>query len=125
MKKDIARKILELTLPFFNSWEELLDQASVEHTSNFIRRPKMVFTDKDDEHLTYQDFLRMAKDGWFETYAADAYAFMKQVYGDAFKPETYLKKNGDFKQSGADPYIWVQYCTHVAMALYMKYEGKI
>ena len=115
MRKDILKKVLKLTLPYFNSWEELLNQACVQEKG----------PDKDVNQLTYKDFLRMAKNGWFETYDADAYAVMKQVYGDAFKSETYLKKDGDFKRSGEYPYIWVQYCAHVATALYMRYQGRI
>lgn len=115
MRKDILKKVLKSTLPYFNSWEELLEQACITH----------VGPNKTPDNLTYQDFLRLAKDGWFEIYDADAYAFMKQIYGDAFKSETYLKKNGDFKQSGEYHYIWVQYCAHVATALYMRYQGRI
>lgn len=115
MRKDIAKKVLDLTLPFFNSWEELLNQACVQERGS----------DKEVDQLTVQDFYRMAEDGWFDCYEADAYADMKQIYGDAFKSETYLKKDGSFKQKGTKSYIWIQYCAHVATALYMKYQGKI
>lgn len=119
MRKDIAKKVLEHALPFFNNWNNLLEQACITHTP----------VNKTIDNLSLNDFYRLADDGWFDVYEEDAYADLRSFYGDSFKSETYIKKTGGFKQkstpTGIKSYAWIQYCYHIASALMMKYQRKI
>lgn len=119
MRKDIAKKVLNHALPFFNNWKELLNQACITHTP----------INKTIDELGLVDFYRLADDGWFDVYEEDAYADLRSFYGKDFKSDAYLKKTGGFKQKktndGIKSYAWIQYCYHIATALHMRYQGKI
>lgn len=120
MKREIAKKIVEYALDSFSSWNQLLKQACITHTPR----------NKNIDELDATDFYRLADDGWFDVYEEDAYAFLKNLYGKSFKSETYLKKGGGFKErrlrdGSIKTYSWIQYCRHIAIALNMKYQGKI
>lgn len=70
----------------------------------------------------YQKALRWVEGGGAGISYYDAYRDLKEIYGDNFKPETYLTKggdedNGDWKYKDGEPYVWTIYKAKLAKAI--------
>lgn len=59
----------------------------------------------------------LVRDGFFNCYLSQVLDTLKEVYGDEYKPETYLTKNGDLKYRNGEPYCWTIYINKMAMAI--------
>lgn len=67
----------------------------------------------------YQKALHWVESGGAGVSYYDAYRDLKEIYGDNFKPETYLTKggdedNGDWKYRDGEPYVWTIYKAKLA-----------
>ena len=75
-----------------------------------------------EDHTTFQKAKRWLEAGGGEVSYDGAYKTLKDLYGDSFKPETYLTKggneeNGDWKYKDGQPYVWSTYLYKFAKAI--------
>lgn len=75
-----------------------------------------------EDHTTFQKAKRWLEAGGGEVSYEGAYKTLKDLYGDSFKPETYLTKggdeeNGDWKYKDGQPYVWSTYLYKFAKAI--------
>ena len=74
------------------------------------------------DHTNFQKAKRWLESGGGAVSYYDAYKTLKDLYGENFKPETYLTKggdedNGDWKYKDGQPYVWSIYLAKFAKAI--------
>lgn len=60
---------------------------------------------------------KLVEGGDFAITPQDAFDDLKSIYGDSFKPETYLNKDGSWKYKNGEPYVWTTYKNKIGMML--------
>lgn len=86
-------------------------QAYKKHILNYMT------VDELKDNLEYNTPKKLVIDGFFDCYFSQVLDTFKEVYGDEYKPETYLTKNGDLKYRNGEPYCWTIYVGKMAMAI--------
>lgn len=86
-------------------------QAYKKHILNYVT------VDELKIDLKYHTPQKLVRDGFFNCYISQVLDTLKEVYGDEYKPETYLTKNGDLKYRNGEPYCWTIYINKMAMAI--------
>ena len=69
----------------------------------------------DDTYFTKGQ--KLVEGGDFAITPQDAFDDLKSIYGDSFKPETYLNKDGSWKYKNGEPYVWTTYKNKIGMML--------
>lgn len=68
-------------------------------------------------NLEYHTPEQLVRSGFFACYYSQVLDTLKEVYGDDYKPETYLDKDGDVKFRGDEAYCWTVYVNKMATAI--------
>lgn len=75
----------------------------------------------DDTYFTKGQ--KLVEGGDFAITPQDAFDDLKSIYGDSFKPETYLNKDGSWKYKNGEPYVWTTYKNKIGMMLDKEMRG--
>lgn len=67
--------------------------------------------------LKSYDVKELATSGFFACDYAQILDVLKEIYGDEYKPETYINKNGTLKTKNGETYLWTVYINKMAMAI--------
>lgn len=67
--------------------------------------------------LKSYDVKELATSGFFACDYAQVLDVLKEIYGDEFKRETYINKNGTLKTKNGETYLWTVYINKMAMAI--------
>lgn len=67
--------------------------------------------------LKSYDVKEIATSGFFACDYAQVLDVLKEIYGDEFKRETYINKNGTLKTKNGETYLWTVYINKMATAI--------
>lgn len=60
---------------------------------------------------------QMVQDGFFDCYYQSAFGTLEFIYGDDFKRDVYLTKDGQFRWKNDEYYVWTVYKHKVALTI--------
>lgn len=60
---------------------------------------------------------QLIRDGFFVCYYSQVLDVFKEVYGDEYRPETYLRKDGGIRFKNGEAYCWTVYVNKMALAI--------